>query len=89
MNRIGFGTFHANTATTSSVITLATLYLQDVRGAGPAVAGLLIAVSTGAAYAVTLGLYAAAVGALLTIRRNTRPSSKRVRACSNGMPIVS
>jgi MFS family permease len=31
-----------NTATTSSAMTLATLYLQDVRGVSPAVAGLML-----------------------------------------------
>jgi MFS family permease len=40
--RLGAVGSFANTATTSSVITLATLYLQDTRGAGPALAGLAL-----------------------------------------------
>jgi len=46
---------------------------QSASVAGPAVAGLLIGVSTGAAYCVTLGLYLAAAVALLLIGRPTRP----------------
>ncbi len=38
--RIGAAAAFVNTATTSSAVTLATLYLQDVRHAGPAAAGL-------------------------------------------------
>jgi MFS family permease len=47
---------------------------QSASIAGPALAGLLIAFSTGGAYAVTLAFYLVAAGALLTIRRNTRPA---------------
>lgn len=38
--RIGSAAAFINTATTSSAVTLATLYLQDVRGASPAAAAL-------------------------------------------------
>ncbi|MFZ0089362.1 MAG: MFS transporter, partial [Solirubrobacteraceae bacterium] len=38
--RAGAGGAFLNTATTSSVVTLATLYLQHARGVGPAAAGL-------------------------------------------------
>jgi MFS family permease len=40
--RIGVAGSALNTATTSSVVTLATLYLQDTRGASPTTAGLLL-----------------------------------------------
>ncbi|MGI9169505.1 MAG: MFS transporter [Caulobacteraceae bacterium] len=49
---------------------------QSAAVAGPAAAGLLIGVSTGAAYSVTLGLYVAAVGSLLLIGRSTRPQAQ-------------
>jgi MFS family permease len=38
--RVAAGAAALNTATTSSVVTLATLYLQDARGASPSAAGL-------------------------------------------------
>jgi MFS family permease len=40
--RAGAAASALNTATTSSAMTLATLYVQDVRGASPAAAGLLL-----------------------------------------------
>jgi MFS family permease len=40
--RTATGAAALNTATTSSVMTLATLYVQDVRGASPTAAGLLL-----------------------------------------------
>jgi hypothetical protein len=40
---------------------------------GPALGGLLVAVSPGAAFAATVGFYSAAALCLLTIRRPTRP----------------
>ena len=40
--RVGAGAAALNTATTSSALTLATLYLQDARGASPTAAGLLL-----------------------------------------------
>jgi MFS family permease len=46
---------------------------QSASIAGPAIAGLLIALSPGAAYGTTLGLYLLAAMALTTIGRNTRP----------------
>jgi MFS family permease len=46
---------------------------QSASIAGPAVGGLLVAISPGAAYAVTFGLYIGAALSLSTIRRNTRP----------------
>ena len=46
---------------------------QSASVAGPAMAGFLIALSPGASYAATLGLYLLATIALLTIRRDTRP----------------
>jgi MFS family permease len=46
---------------------------QSASIAGPAVGGLLVAISPAAAYATTLGLYLAAAASLATIRRNTRP----------------
>ncbi len=46
---------------------------QSASIAGPAIGGLLVAISPGAAFATTLGLYAAATLALLSIRKPTRP----------------
>lgn len=46
---------------------------QSASVAGPAVGGLLVAISPGAAYGATFCLYAAAALSLLGIRRNTRP----------------
>ena len=46
---------------------------QSASIAGPAMAGLLIALSPAASYAATLGLYLTSTIALLLIRRNTRP----------------
>jgi MFS family permease len=40
---------------------------------GPALGGLLVAISPGAAYAATLGLYLCAAFCLTTIRRSTQP----------------
>ena len=42
---------------------------------GPAVGGLIIAASTAAAYATSVGLYVLAIGFLLLIRVNTRPET--------------
>jgi MFS family permease len=47
---------------------------QSASVAGPAVGGLLVAISPGAAYGTTFCLYAAAALSLLGIRRNTRPT---------------
>jgi MFS family permease len=49
---------------------------QSASIAGPAVAGLLIAISPGAAYLATLGLYLAAAFALTTIGAPTRPTAQ-------------
>ena len=46
---------------------------QSASIAGPAMAGLLIALSPATSYAATLGLYLTSTIALLMIRRNTRP----------------
>jgi len=46
---------------------------QSASIAGPAVGGLLVAISPGAAYGATLGLYLSAAIALLMIRGNTQP----------------
>jgi MFS family permease len=46
---------------------------QSASVAGPAVGGLLVAISPGAAYGATFCLYAMAALALLGIRRNTQP----------------
>ena len=46
---------------------------QSASIAGPAVGGILVAISPGASYAATLGLYLAAALVLMTIRKNTRP----------------
>jgi MFS family permease len=46
---------------------------QSASIAGPAVGGLLVALSPGAAFAATLCLYVASAALLLTIRRPTRP----------------
>jgi len=40
--RVGAGTAFINTATTSSAVTLATLYLQNARHVSPAAAGLML-----------------------------------------------
>jgi MFS family permease len=59
--------------------------------AGPAMAGLLIAVSPGASYAATLGLYVASTIALLMIRRNTRPTvqpGSRLELVKEGLRYV-
>ncbi len=57
--RAGAGASFANTATTSSAVTLATLHLQDVRGLSPTAAGLALlpfslAVVAGSAVAARL-----------------------------------
>ena len=46
---------------------------QSASIAGPALGGLLVFVSPAFAFAATFGLYLAAAGALMTIRRSTRP----------------
>jgi MFS family permease len=46
---------------------------QSASIAGPAVGGLLVAISPGASYCATFCLYATAAVTLLTIRGNTRP----------------
>ena len=49
---------------------------QTASVAGPALGGLLVAISPGAAFLTTLILYAGAAGAILTIRRPTRPQTQ-------------
>jgi MFS family permease len=64
---------------------------QSASIAGPAMAGLLIAVSPGASYATTLGLYLASTLALLLIRRNTRPAvqpGSRLELVKEGLRYV-
>jgi MFS family permease len=64
---------------------------QSASIAGPAMAGLLIALSPGASYATTLGLYLAAACALLMIRRSTRPAAQpgsRLELVKEGLRYV-
>jgi len=64
---------------------------QTASIAGPALAGLLIAWSSGAAYCVTLGLYLLAVLSLLGIRRVTRPiaqAGSRLELVREGLAYV-
>ncbi|MGI9170451.1 MAG: MFS transporter, partial [Caulobacteraceae bacterium] len=64
---------------------------QSAAVAGPALAGVLIGVSTGAAYTVTLGLYLAAAGSLLLIRRSARPQAQpgsRLTLVKEGLAYV-
>jgi MFS family permease len=64
---------------------------QSAAIVGPAVAGVLIGFSTGAAYCVTFGLYAAALVAVLGIRQPTRPIShgaSRLAAAREGLAYV-
>ena len=49
---------------------------QTASVAGPALGGLLVAISPGAAFATTLVLYGAAAAAILSIRRPTRPQTQ-------------
>ncbi len=49
---------------------------QSASIVGPAIGGLLVAISPGAAYATTLALYLAAALSLSSIRRNTRPQAQ-------------
>jgi MFS family permease len=64
---------------------------QTASVAGPAVGGLLVAISPGAAYAVTLGLYVGAAISLAGIRRSTRPqvqAGSRVALVKEGLIYV-
>jgi MFS family permease len=64
---------------------------QSASIAGPALAGLLIAFSPGAAYAVTLAFYLVAALALTMIRSNTRPAvqpGSRLELVKEGLVYV-
>jgi MFS family permease len=64
---------------------------QSASIAGPAMAGLLIALSPGVSYATTLGLYLLSAIALLIIRRNTRPAvqpGSRLELVKEGLSYV-
>ncbi|HEY5071111.1 MAG TPA: MFS transporter [Caulobacteraceae bacterium] len=64
---------------------------QSASIAGPAAAGLLIAISPGFAYPTTFVLYIAAGAALLTIRGNTTPQAQpgsRLALVSEGLHYV-
>ena len=72
-------------------IAFNSLAWQSASIAGPAVAGLLIAVSPGAAYTTVLGVYLAAVVCLALIRRPTRPAAQagsRVALVKEGLAYV-
>jgi MFS family permease len=57
-------------------IAFNSLAWQSASIAGPAIGGLLVAISPGAAFATTLALYLAATLALLSIRASTRPQAQ-------------
>jgi MFS family permease len=64
---------------------------QTASIAGPAVGGLLVSISPGAAYAVTLALYVGAAISLVGIRRSTRPQAQagsRVELVKEGLAYV-
>ena len=72
-------------------IAFNSLAWQSASIAGPAAAGLLIAISPGAAYATVLGVYLAAVFCLAVIRRSTRPAeptASRVEMVKEGLAYV-
>ena len=59
--------------------------------AGPAIAGLLIAISPGAAYAAVLGTYLASTACLWAIRQSTRPAAQpgsRLELVREGLRFV-
>jgi MFS family permease len=64
---------------------------QSASIAGPAIGGALVAISPGAAFAATLGLYICAALALLSIRRGTRPQvqpGSRIELVREGLNYV-
>ncbi len=64
---------------------------QSASIAGPAIGGLLLAISPGAAFATTLGLYIAASLALLSIRKSTKPQvqpGSRLELVKEGLVYV-
>ncbi len=64
---------------------------QSASIAGPALGGLLVAISPGAAYSATLVLYCAAAISLLAIRRDTRPEvqpGSRLALVKEGLSYV-
>jgi MFS family permease len=64
---------------------------QSAAVAGPAIGGLLVAISPGTAYATTLALNIAAAVALISIRRPTRPQAQpgsRLALVKEGLAYV-
>jgi MFS family permease len=64
---------------------------QSASIVGPAIGGLLVAISPAAAFSTVLGLYLVAAGALITIRKPTRPvvqPGSRLQLVKEGLSYV-